>query len=81
MNASILVDLSFIILGLVAVAGVIGWLVQRRSPDSERSRRHWINAELARQEEAYPGGKFTDDEYLARLEALEDRWDDEHGAA
>jgi hypothetical protein len=79
MAASVLVDLSFIALGLVVVAGVLGWLVQRRSPNSERSRRHWIQAELARQEAAYPGGTFTDDEYMARLEALEERWDDEHG--
>jgi hypothetical protein len=78
MNGSILVDLAGLLFALVVVFGVIGWLVQRRSPSSQRSRRHWINAELAKQEEAYPGGKFTDDEYLARLEALEDRWDDEH---
>jgi hypothetical protein len=79
MAASVLVDLSFIVLGLIVVLGVAGWLVQRRSPGSERSRRHWIEAELARQEAQYPGGKFTDDEYMARLEALEERWDDEHG--
>ena len=79
MAASVLVDLSFIALGLVVVLGVLGWLLQRRSPNSERSRRHWIQAELARQEADYPGGKFTDDEYMARLEALEERWDDEHG--
>jgi hypothetical protein len=79
MAASVLVDLSFIALGLVVVLGVLGWLVQRRSPNSERSRRHWIQDELARQEADYPGGKFTDDEYMARLEALEERWDDEHG--
>jgi hypothetical protein len=79
MDASLLIDLTFVVVGVVVVVGVIGWLVQRRSPTSERSRRHWIAAELARQEEAYPGGSFTDDEYLARLEALEDRWADEHG--
>lgn len=79
MAASVLVDLTFVVLGVVVVLGVIGWLVQRRSPTSERSRRRWIQDELARQEAEYPGGKFTDDEYLARLEALEERWNDEHG--
>jgi hypothetical protein len=78
MSASLLVDLSFIALGLVVLFGVIGWLVQRRSPTSERSRRHWIQSELARQEADHPGGAFSDDEYLARLDALEERWDDEH---
>lgn len=73
---SILVNLSFVILGLVVVAGVIGSMVGRRSPSGERSRRQWINDQLAAQEATYPGGRFTDDEYLARLEALEERWDE-----
>ena len=78
MSASLLVDLSFVLLGLVVVAGCVGWLLRRRSPGGERARRRWIVDELARQEATYPGGTFTDDEYLARLEALEERWDDEH---
>jgi len=78
MLASVLVDLSFIALGLVVLVGFVAWLLQRRSPTSERSRRAWIQAELARQEAEYPGGAFSDDEYLARLEALEERWEDEH---
>ncbi|MFZ4517151.1 MAG: hypothetical protein ACOYOP_02110 [Microthrixaceae bacterium] len=79
MTGTVLADLGFVAMGLVAAAVFVVWLLQRRSPGGERSRRRWIQEELARQEAAHPGGKFSDDEYLARLEALEDRWDDEHG--
>lgn len=42
---------------------------------SRRRRQRWISEELARQEAAAPGGRFSEEEYLARLEALEERWD------
>ena len=77
--ANALVDLTYIALGVVVVVGVVAVLMRNRSPRGDRSRQAWIESELARQEAAYPGGTFSDDEYMARLEALEDRWDDEHG--
>ncbi len=79
MSGSALADVGFVAMGVVAAMVVVVWLVQRRSPNSERSRRRWIAQELARQEAAYPGGRFSDDEYVARLEALEERWDHDHG--
>ncbi len=78
MSGTLLLDLTWILLGIVVVVCVVGWLRARRSPTGEGARRRWIDEELARQEAAYPGGAFSDDEYLARLEAIEERWDDEH---
>lgn len=77
-TGSLLADLSFLALGVVVVVAVVAVVLQRRAPSGERARKRWITSELARQEAEYPGGSFSDDEYLARLEALEARWDDEH---
>ena len=76
---SVLADLSYVALGVVVLAAVLAGVWQRRAPSGERARKRWITGELARQEAAHPGGRFSDDEYLARLEALEARWDDDHG--
>jgi hypothetical protein len=66
-------DLAWAIIALGAVvAGVVA--MRRGSPD--RRRQQWIEQELAAQEAEAPGGRFSDEEYLLRLEALERRWDD-----
>jgi hypothetical protein len=78
MGATLLLDLTAALLGVVVVVTVVAWVRGRRSPSGDAARRRWIDAELSRQEAAHPGGAFSDDEYMARLEALEERWDDEH---
>jgi hypothetical protein len=71
----VLADLSYIALGLVVVVAVLVVVVRGRSGSGDRARQDWINEQMARQEAAHPGGRFSEDEYLARLEALEERWE------
>jgi hypothetical protein len=78
-TGSLLADLSYLALGVAATVAVVAVVLRRRAPSGERARARWITEELARQEAEYPGGRFSDDECLARLEALEERWADEHG--
>jgi hypothetical protein len=76
----LLQNLPYVLIGAAAIAGVVTWLARggARRP-GRRERAAWIEQQLAEQEAAYPGGRFSEDEYLARLEALEERWDDRYG--
>jgi hypothetical protein len=77
MEGTILQNAPILLLGVAAVIGVVAVALRGRSGrGSDRERQQWILARLAEQEATYPGGRFTDDEYLARVEALEERWDE-----
>lgn len=67
-------DLFWVLIALGAAFA--GATVMYRG-SSRRRRQVWISEELARQEAAAPGGRFSEEEYLARLDALEERWDSE----
>jgi hypothetical protein len=60
-------------------AAVAGWLTLRRA-SPRRRRQEWIECRMAQAEATAPGGRFSDDEYLLRLELLEDEWEERHGA-
>jgi hypothetical protein len=69
-------ELLWIAIALVVLVAGAATLT-RSSP--RRRRQEWINEQLAAQEATAPGGKFSDDEYLLRLEQLEDQWDEQQG--
>jgi len=77
----LLQNLPYLLIAAAAIAGVVSWLARggSRRP-GRRERAKWIEQQLAEQEAVYPGGRFSEDEYLARLEVLEERWDDRYGA-
>jgi len=80
MDGTLLQNAPYVILGLGVLVGVVLVALRGRSGrGSDRDRQVWIESRLAEQEAQYPGGTFTDDEYLARLEALEEQWEERRG--
>jgi hypothetical protein len=59
-------------------AALAGWLTLRRA-SPRRRRQEWIEQRMAEAEALAPGGRFSDDEYLLRLEAYEEEWEERHG--
>lgn len=64
---------------LIAGGAVVAGVTAMRRGSPTRRRQRWITRQLAAEEARAPGGRFSDDEYLLRLEDLERRWDEGEG--